>query len=78
MWVLVVLELVLLGWCCRCGVIVGGAGVVMAWIALGWNSEVLGSPGVYEIIPGFAASWLAIWLVSKATANVAEGGAQTV
>ncbi|RIV89393.1 sodium/proline symporter PutP [Aurantiacibacter zhengii] len=47
--------------------LVVGAGVVMAWIALGWNSEFLGGPGIYEIIPGFAASWLAIWLVSKAT-----------
>jgi solute:Na+ symporter, SSS family len=53
------------------GLIVG-AGVVMAWIALGWNSEFLGGPGVYEIIPGFAASWLAIWLVSKATAGEAQ------
>ncbi len=47
--------------------LVVGAGVVMAWIALGWNSEFLGGPGIYEIIPGFAASWLAIWLMSKAT-----------
>lgn len=44
-----------------------GALTVIAWIALGWNSEFLGGPGVYEIIPGFAAAWAAIWLVSGAT-----------
>ena len=47
--------------------LVTGAGVVMAWIALGWNGEFMGGPGVYEIIPGFVAAWLAIRLVSKAT-----------
>ncbi|AKQ41917.1 proline: sodium symporter [Aurantiacibacter atlanticus] len=47
--------------------LVTGAVVVMAWIALGWNGAFLGGPGVYEIIPGFVAAWLAIWLVSKAT-----------
>ena len=34
--------------------LVTGAAVVIAWIALGWNGEFLGGPGVYEIIPGFA------------------------
>ncbi len=48
--------------------LVTGAAVVGAWIALGWNSSFLGGPGVYEIIPGFVASWLAIVLVSRATA----------
>ena len=52
--------------------LVTGAGVVMAWIALGWNAGFLGGPGVYEIIPGFVASTLAIWLVSKATARDEE------
>ena len=33
--------------------LVVGAGVVILWIAMGWNKEFLGSPGVYEIIPGF-------------------------
>ncbi|SIN97901.1 solute:Na+ symporter, SSS family [Parasphingorhabdus marina DSM 22363] len=51
--------------------LVTGAGVVIAWIALGWNAEFLGGPGVYEIIPGFVAAGLAIWLVSKATAKEA-------
>ncbi|GMN12631.1 sodium/proline symporter PutP [Altererythrobacter sp. MTPC7] len=50
--------------------LVTGAGVVMAWIALGWNGAFLGGPGVYEIIPGFIASSLAIWLVSNATRRV--------
>ncbi|WP_095012754.1 sodium/proline symporter PutP [Tsuneonella mangrovi] len=45
-----------------------GALVVIAWIALGWDTSFLGGDGVYEIIPGFAASWLAIWLISRRTA----------
>jgi SSS family solute:Na+ symporter len=45
--------------------LVVGAAVVMAWIATGLN----GSTGVYGIIPGFVAAWLAIWLVSLATAK---------
>lgn len=49
--------------------LVTGAGVVMGWIALGWNGAFLGGPGVYEIIPGFVAAWLAIWGVSLATAK---------
>ncbi|SHN52986.1 sodium/proline symporter PutP [Erythrobacter sanguineus] len=44
-----------------------GAGVVAVWIALGWNSAFLGGPGLYEIVPGFAAAMLAIIIVSKAT-----------
>lgn len=47
--------------------LVAGAATVMAWIALGWNGEFLGGPGIYEIIPGFIAALLAIWVVSKAT-----------
>jgi solute:Na+ symporter, SSS family len=47
--------------------LVTGAGVVIVWIAVGWNSEFLGGPGVYEILPGFVAAWLAIVLVSNAT-----------
>ncbi len=45
--------------------LVVGAATVMAWIATGLND----STGVYEIIPGFVAAWLAIWLVSLATAK---------
>ncbi|MHA6333036.1 sodium/proline symporter PutP [Qipengyuania sp. CAU 1752] len=52
--------------------LVTGAVVVVAWITLGWNGAFLGGPGVYEIIPGFATAWLAIWLVSLATAGTAE------
>ncbi|WP_296719752.1 sodium/proline symporter PutP [Erythrobacter sp.] len=47
--------------------LVTGAGVVAAWIALGWNQTFLGGPGLYEIVPGFAAAMLAIIVVSKAT-----------
>ena len=42
------------------GLVVGTA-TVAAWIALGWSSW------LYEIVPGFIAAWIAIWLVSKAT-----------
>jgi sodium/proline symporter len=43
------------------GVLAGmivGALVVIGWIALGWSAT------LYEIVPGFIASSLAIWLVS--------------
>ena len=45
--------------------LVVGAAVVIAWIALGWDKAFLGGPGVYEILPGFVLSWLAIVLVSS-------------
>lgn len=44
--------------------LVTGAGVVAAWIALGWNQAFLGGPGLYEIVPGFTAAMLAIVAVS--------------
>ncbi|MBA17551.1 MAG: sodium/proline symporter PutP [Sphingomonas sp.] len=44
--------------------LVVGAGVVIWWIAMGWNSSFLGGEGVYEIIPGFAAAMAAIVIVS--------------
>ena len=44
-----------------------GAAVVGLWIALGLNSDFINGQGLYEIVPGFIASWLAIVLVSKAT-----------
>ena len=47
--------------------LVVGAGVVGLWIAMGWNAGFLGGEGIYEIIPGFIAAWLAIWGVSLAT-----------
>lgn len=52
--------------------LVTGAGVVMLWIALGWNSSFLGGPGIYEIIPGFLAAILAIVAVSLATTDQRE------
>ncbi|QZH74432.1 MAG: sodium/proline symporter PutP [Erythrobacter sp.] len=59
--------------------LVTGAVVVMAWIWLGWNAEFMGGPGVYEIIPGFVAAWLAIWGVSLVTggANSAVSSPRT-
>jgi SSS family solute:Na+ symporter len=52
--------------------LVVGAAVVILWIALGWNASFLGGPGIYEIIPGFIASWLAIYLVSRSTYEAGE------
>ena len=52
--------------------LVTGAGVVGAWIALGWNASFMGGGGLYEIVPGFIAAWIAIVLVSKATQGSAE------
>lgn len=53
------------------GLIVGSV-TVMAWIALGWNGSFMGGPGVYEIIPGFIAAFIAIIVVSNATADSGE------
>ena len=48
--------------------LVTGALVVAAWIGLGWDQQLPGmNGGLYEILPGFVAAALAIWLVSKAT-----------
>ncbi|MDQ0314695.1 SSS family solute:Na+ symporter [Amorphus orientalis] len=53
------------------GLVVGAATVII-WIALGLNESFLGGPGVYEIIPGFIASFAAIYLVSLATQSSGE------
>jgi SSS family solute:Na+ symporter len=47
--------------------LITGAVTVIVWIVLGWNSSLLGSPGVYEIIPGFVLAMIAIVVVSLAT-----------
>lgn len=47
--------------------LVTGAVVVAVWIALGWNSDFIGGQGLYEIVPGFIAAWLAIVVVSRMT-----------
>ena len=52
--------------------LVVGALVVILWIAMGWNKEFIGGPGVYEIIPGFAAALLAIVGVSLAGKQTSE------
>ncbi|QFT85823.1 Sodium/proline symporter [Halomonas sp. THAF12] len=51
---------------------VAGAVTVMLWISLGWNGSFLGGPGVYEIIPGFIAAFIAILVVSSVTADAGE------
>ncbi|OBX37455.1 sodium/proline symporter [Halomonas elongata] len=53
------------------GMVVGAA-TVMIWIALGWNAEFMGGPGVYEIIPGFIAAFIAIMVVSSVTKDAGE------
>lgn len=53
------------------GMIVGAA-TVMIWISLGWNGEFMGGPGIYEIIPGFIAAWIAIIVVSLVTSDAGE------
>jgi len=47
--------------------LVVGAATVIGWILLGWDVGFMGGPGIYEIIPGFAAAWAAIYFVSLAT-----------
>jgi len=47
--------------------LVTGAVVAGGWIAMGWNSSFMGGEGLYEIVPGFIAAWIAIVVVSKAT-----------
>ncbi|MBQ0747237.1 MAG: sodium/proline symporter PutP [Marinobacter sp.] len=53
------------------GLIVGAV-TAMIWVSLGWNGEFMGGPGVYEIIPGFVASFIAIVVVTLATADANE------
>lgn len=49
--------------------LVTGAAVVAGWIALGWDRALPGmAEGLYEIVPGFAAAWLAIVVVSRVSA----------
>ncbi|CAM3498265.1 sodium/proline symporter PutP [Halomonas lysinitropha] len=49
-----------------------GAVTVMLWISLGWNASFMGGPGVYEIIPGFIAAFIAILVVSSVTVDAGE------
>lgn len=51
---------------------VAGAATVIVWISMGWNAEFMGGPGVYEIIPGFIISMIAILVVSSVTADAGE------
>ena len=48
--------------------LVTGAAVVTLWIALGWDQALPGlDEGLYEIVPGFIAAWIAIVVVSRST-----------
>lgn len=53
------------------GLIVGAV-TVLLWTGLGWHNDFLGLGGVYEIVPGFLFSWIAIWIVSLATQTDGE------
>ncbi|BDI61650.1 sodium/proline symporter PutP [Qipengyuania nanhaisediminis] len=55
--------------------LVTGALVAGIWIALGLNADFHRGEGLYEIVPGFIAAWIAIVVVSKATAGNAVGEA---
>jgi SSS family solute:Na+ symporter len=73
------LILLALGWKRMTGAgavagLVTGAGAVAGWIALGWNASFLGGPGLYEIVPGFAAALLAIVVVSRLTGTASAAG----
>ena len=54
--------------------LVTGAVVVIAWIFAPFEQSIslADRTGIYEIIPGFIAAWLAIWGVSLATARRPE------
>lgn len=47
--------------------LVTGAVVTGGWIKLGLNADLGGGEGLYEIVPGFIAAWIAIVAVSKMT-----------
>jgi SSS family solute:Na+ symporter len=51
---------------------VTGAITVIVWIAMGWGTSFLGGPGIYEIIPGFILSSIAIFVVSRLTHTSGE------
>jgi len=52
--------------------LLAGAVTVIIWIGMGWNNSFLGGDGVYEIIPGFIVSWIAIYAVSLMTQSQGE------
>lgn len=58
------------------GLVVGAATVII-WVMLDWNSNFMCGQGIYEIIPGFIAAWLAIYVVSLATQSHDEFRAAT-
>lgn len=59
------------GWGAVAGLVVGAV-TVIGWIALGYDKSFMGGSGVYEIIPGFIAAFIAIYVVSLATPTTNE------
>ncbi|TPW32386.1 sodium/proline symporter PutP [Martelella alba] len=59
------------GWGAVAGLVVGAV-TVGGWIALGFDQSFMGGAGVYEIIPGFIAAFIAIWIVSLMTPSKDE------
>ncbi|MDN6180585.1 MAG: sodium/proline symporter PutP [Halomonas subglaciescola] len=53
------------------GMVVGALTVII-WISLGWNASFMGGSGIYEIIPGFIAAFIATMVVSSMTADADE------
>lgn len=49
-----------------------GAVTVMFWTSMGWDGSFMGGAGIYEIIPGFIVSWIAIYVVSLITQTQGE------
>lgn len=52
--------------------LISGAVTVVFWIYMGWADSFLGGPGIYEIIPGFIVSWVAVYVVSLMTQSDGE------
>lgn len=52
--------------------LVAGAVTVIVWISMGWGSSFMGGEGIYEIIPGFIVSAIAIYVVSMMTETQGE------
>lgn len=52
--------------------LVTGALVVALWITSGLNADLIDGQGLYEIVPGFIAAWIAIVVASKATEGRTE------
>src|SRR5699024_10153772 len=52
--------------------LIAGDGTVRIWITMGWDHHFMGGEGIYEIIPGFIVSWIAVYVVSLMTQTDGE------